>query len=184
MKRRDLLQILPATAGGLVLAGAAGASAGPGIPLRADLSWWREARFGMFVHWGPVSLRGTEIGWSRGKEVPVAEYDALLPGFNPTKFDANAWARPRRTWDGLPRLHQQTSRRLLPLAERLTDYDIVNTPFGRDVLRELASACRKHDIRFCTYHSICDWRHPDYPLGSPGARTASPRPTWTATPPT
>lgn len=53
MKRRDALQLLPAAAGGLALAGTS--SAGPAVPLRADLSWWREARLGMFVHWGPVS---------------------------------------------------------------------------------------------------------------------------------
>ena len=66
-----------------MLAGDARASAGPAVPLRADLTWWREARFGMFVHWGPVSLRGTEIGWSRGKQVPVEEYDALYRRFEP-----------------------------------------------------------------------------------------------------
>src|SRR5512138_1190662 len=55
------------------------------------LEWWREARFGMFIHWGPISIKGTEIGWSRGREVPVAEYDNLYKQFNPTKFDAKEW---------------------------------------------------------------------------------------------
>ena len=59
---------------------------------------------------------------------------------------------------------------------QLTDYDIMSTPFRRDVLRELADACRQKGIIFCTYHSICDWRHPDYPLGSPGGQTAKPEP--------
>src|SRR3989442_1356483 len=70
-------------------------AAEPDFPKRtdADLQWWREARFGMFVHWGPVSLRGTEIGWSRGAPVPAEEYDQLYRSFNPTNFDAKAWAR-------------------------------------------------------------------------------------------
>jgi alpha-L-fucosidase len=41
------------------------------------LEWWKDARFGMFIHWGPVSLKGTEIGWSRGREIPVSAYDSL-----------------------------------------------------------------------------------------------------------
>jgi alpha-L-fucosidase len=59
---------------------------------------------------------------------------------------------------------------------KTTDYNIMNTPFGRDVTKELARACRKQGIVFCTYHSICDWRHPDYPLGSPGGKTQKPSP--------
>ena len=101
MKRRSLLGLVPGAAALAALE--ARADVGPlrpaadvpkpDVPAPADLSWWREARFGMFVHWGPVSLRGTEIGWSRGKEVPVEEYDALYRTFNPTTFDAAAWAR-------------------------------------------------------------------------------------------
>jgi alpha-L-fucosidase len=58
----------------------------------------------------------------------------------------------------------------------LTDYDIAGTPFGRDVVRELADACRAEGVVFCAYHSICDWHHPDYPLGSPGGKTRKPSP--------
>jgi alpha-L-fucosidase len=58
----------------------------------------------------------------------------------------------------------------------LTDYDFAATPFRRDVVRELADACRAEGIVFCAYHSICDWRHPDYPLGSPGGKTRKPTP--------
>ena len=54
---------------------------------------WQDKRFGMFVHWGPVSLKGTEIGWSRGREVPSAEYDQLYKQFNPTKFNAVEWVK-------------------------------------------------------------------------------------------
>ena len=50
-------------------------------------------RFGMFIHWGPVSLTGTEIGWSRGRTMPIEEYDNLYKKFNPTKFNADEWVR-------------------------------------------------------------------------------------------
>ena len=50
-----------------------------------------DMRFGMFIHWGPVTLRGTEIGWSRGPQVPIDEYDNLYKEFNPVLFDAARW---------------------------------------------------------------------------------------------
>jgi alpha-L-fucosidase len=143
----------------------------------ARLAWWREARFGMFIHWGPVSLKGTEIGWSRGAEVPVAEYDQLYKRFNPTLFDADAWVE----------IAKQAGMKYIVITSKhhdgfaiwdtkLSDYNIMNTPLHRDVLKELAAACRKHGIVFCTYHSILDWYHPDYPLGSPGGKTVKPTP--------
>jgi hypothetical protein len=61
-------------------------------PANAErLQWWRDARFGMFIHWGPVSLKGTEIGWSRGREVPIPVYDNLYKEFNPVRFDAKEY---------------------------------------------------------------------------------------------
>ena len=59
----------------------------------ARLAWWRDARFGMFIHWGPVSIKGTEISWSRGDPVPLDEYDNLYKQFNPTKFNADEWVK-------------------------------------------------------------------------------------------
>ncbi|MBP7052149.1 MAG: alpha-L-fucosidase [Phycisphaerae bacterium] len=139
------------------------------------MQWWRESRFGMFVHWGPVSLRGTEIGWSRGKEVAIEEYDQLYKQFNPTKFDAEEWVRVAK--DAGMKYLVITSKHhdgFCLWSSKYTDYHIGNTPFNRDVLKELSEACRENGIQFCTYHSICDWRHPDYPLGSPGGSTAKP----------
>ena len=134
---------------------------------------WQEMRFGLFVHWGPVSLKGTEIGWSRGREVPTGEYDKLYQQFNPTEFNANQWAQLAK--DAGMKYLVITSKHhdgFCLWDSKLTDYDIMSTPFKRDVLKELADACRQQDIQFCTYHSICDWRHPDYPTGSPGGSVA------------
>ena len=60
-------------------------------PDPAALKRWQDMRFGMFIHWGPVSLTGREIGWSRGAQTPVEEYDNLYKRFNPTKFNADQW---------------------------------------------------------------------------------------------
>lgn len=133
---------------------------------------WQDKRFGMFIHWGPVSLQGTEIGWSRGREVPSAEYDQLYKQFNPGKFNADEWVNVAKN-AGMKYIVITSKHHdgfcLWP--SQYTDYDIAETPFRRDVLRELSDACKQHGIQFCTYHSICDWRHPDYPLGSPGGKS-------------
>jgi alpha-L-fucosidase len=138
---------------------------------------WQDMRFGMFIHWGPVSIKGTEIGWSRGREVPTQEYDQLYRQFNPRQFDASAWVKTAK--DAGMKYLVITSKHhdgfcLWP--SRYTDYHIGNTPFKRDVLKELSEACQRQGIQFCTYHSICDWYHPDYPLGSPGGKTKKQNP--------
>ena len=62
------------------------------VPARPEaVKRWRDLRFGMFIHWGPVSLTGKEIGWSRGRETPVEVYDSLYKRFNPVKFNADEW---------------------------------------------------------------------------------------------
>jgi alpha-L-fucosidase len=141
----------------------------------ARMKHWRDARFGLFVHWGPVSLKGTEIGWSRGREIPVEEYDSLYLRFNPTNFNARDWARLARD-AGMKYMVFTTKHHdgFCMWDTRQTDYNIMRSPFGRDVTGELAAACRAERIGFGTYHSVCDWHHPDFPLTSPGGKVRRP----------
>jgi alpha-L-fucosidase len=171
-----LTSCLVLSATGLNNAGRAQASAPP--PTNPDsLRWFRDAKLGLFVHWGPISLRGTEIGWSRGAQVPESEYDLLYRQFNPTNFDGRAWAKLARMMGAKYLVLTSKHHDGFCLWDtKLTDYNIMNTPFGRDVVKELAAGCRKEGVVFCTYHSICDWRHPDYPLGSPGGKSKKPSP--------
>ncbi len=127
------------------------------------LDWWRDARFGMFIHWGPVTLKGTEIGWSRGKTVPSEEYDQLYRKFDPKKFSAKEWVRIAK--DAGMKYIVLTAKHhdgFCMWDTKTTDYNIMNTPFGRDVVKELAEECKKQGIVFCTYYSVLDWYHPDY----------------------
>ena len=127
------------------------------------MKWWVDARFGMFIHWGPVSLKGTEIGWSRGHEVPIAVYDNLYKEFNPVKFDAKQYvAIPKETGMRYITLVTKHHDGFSMFATKLSDYNIMHTPFRRDVVKELADECQKQGVRFCTYYSIVDWYHPDY----------------------
>ena len=71
-----------------------GGEANPQLKTHAkSLKKFKDMRFGMFIHWGPVALRGTEISWSRGKEVAKDDYDALYKEFNPVLFDAADWVK-------------------------------------------------------------------------------------------
>jgi alpha-L-fucosidase len=137
-----------------------------------DLQWWREARFGLFIHWGPVSLKGTEIGWSRGGErrgtggtgpIPVEVYDHLYQEFNPTKFDARQWVAVAKA-AGMKYLVFTTKHHdgFSMFDSGLTDYKITNSPFRRDVVAELAQACHEGGLRLGFYYSPPDWHHPDY----------------------
>jgi len=133
---------------------------------------FQDMKFGMFVHWGPVTLKGTEIGWSRGAQVPIEEYDNLYKEFNPTLFNADDWLQTAR--DAGMKYFIITSRHhdgfsLWPT--EYSDYNISATPYKKDVLMDMLNACDRHGIVFGTYYSICDWKHPLYPLGSPGGKT-------------
>ncbi len=135
------------------------------------MAWWREARFGMFIHWGLYAIPAGKWGertnhgeWIRTTaQIPLEEYAKFQPQFNPTAFDADSWARMAAN-AGMKYL-VITSKHHDGFAlfdSKLTDWDVMNTPFGRDVLKELSEACERHGVKFCTYHSIMDWHHPDY----------------------
>lgn len=134
----------------------------------ARLAWWREARFGLFIHWGPVSLNGTEIGWSRGRNLPRAQYDRLYTRFDPRAFDADAWVAVAKA-AGMKYIVLTTKHHdgFCLWDTAATNYNIMQTPFARDVVKELSEACARAGIRFCTYYSVCDWHNPDFPNTSP-----------------
>jgi alpha-L-fucosidase len=138
-------------------------------PDPAAMSRWQDMRFGMFIHWGPVSLTHHEIGWSRGAQTPIAEYDNLYKKFNPVKFNADEWVSIAKR-AGMKYMVLTTKHHdgFCLFATKETDYNIMNSPFKRDVTKELAEACKKQGIAFGTYYSVCDWHHPDFPFTSPG----------------
>ena len=140
-----------------------------GQTLEKRLEEWKDLRFGMFIHWGPVSLKGTEIGWSRGREIPVEEYDNLYKQFNPVNFNAEEWVKLAK--DAGMKYIVFTSKHhdgFCMWNTKYTDFNIMNSPFKRDVVKELAEACKKQGIALGIYHSTTDWHNPDFPLTSPG----------------
>ncbi|MHC5157915.1 MAG: alpha-L-fucosidase, partial [Planctomycetota bacterium] len=139
----------------------------------ARMAWWRQARFGMFIHWGVYAVpAGTYDGkqikgigeWImlRGK-IPVAEYKAYARQFNPVKYNPDSWVRLAK--EAGMKYIVITSKHHDGFAlfdSKVTDWDIVDaTPYGKDLLKPLAEACRKHGIKLGFYYSQAqDWNHP------------------------
>jgi len=139
-----------------------------------DMTWWKESRFGMFIHWGLYAIpagewNGQQIPgiaeWIMNRaQVPVREYEQLAEQFNPVEFDA----------DEIAGLAKEAGMKYLVITSKHHDgfalfksnassYNVVDaTPFKRDIIAELAAACERQGIRFGVYYSQAqDWHHPD-----------------------
>jgi alpha-L-fucosidase len=149
----------------------------PGLTREQRIQWWREARFGMFIHWGlyaiPAGVWKDKVhatGYSEWimfeEKIPVKEYAQLAGKFNPVQFDAAAWAA-LASKAGMKYLVLTTKHHdgFSMFESALTPYDVVDaTPFKRDVTRELAEACHASGMRFGCYYSIDrDWYRPQGP---------------------
>ncbi|MBM3435414.1 MAG: hypothetical protein FJY07_04245 [Bacteroidetes bacterium] len=137
----------------------------------ARMEWWRDARFGMFIHWGlyavPAGEWNGETGhgeWIRTTaEIPIDEYDKFREQFNPINFDAKKWVKMAK--DAGMKYIVITSKHhdgFCLFDSKESDFDVMSTPFKRDILNELSEACREEGVKMCWYHSIMDWHHPDY----------------------
>jgi alpha-L-fucosidase len=138
----------------------------------ARIRWWREARFGMFIHYGPVTLTGKEISWSRANSnpkcpnkgpTPVAVYDNLYMKFDPTNFNAADWADVAKM-AGMKYmvLTAKHCDGFLLWNSKVDGYNITATPFQRDLCAELSQAARQDGLRIGWYFSPMDWRDPDF----------------------
>lgn len=143
------------------------------------VSAFMDKRFGMFIHWGPVTLRGTEIGWSRGEQVAEADYDSLYKEFNPVLFNADAWVKAAKD-AGMKYLTITAKHHdgfcLWPTA--YSNYNIMQSPFRRDIVGELQKACRRQGIAFCIYFTVLDWHDDDYPIHRMGKNTVGNMPAF------
>ncbi|NJL18757.1 MAG: alpha-L-fucosidase [Bdellovibrionaceae bacterium] len=146
------------------------AFAGPGP--EDKMAWFREAKFGMFIHWGLYSVAAGEWKGETGHgewiqytaNISCSEYDPLAKRFNPTGFNADEWAR----------LAKQAGMNYMVITAKhhdgfcmydsqWTDFDIVDaTPYKKDPMKDLAESCRKEGLKFCFYYSVKDWHHPEY----------------------
>jgi len=136
------------------------------------MSWWRDARFGLFIHWGLYAIPAGEWEGETNHaewilttaQIPVNEYEQFAEKFNPVKFSAEEWVRTAKN-AGMKYIVITSKHHdgFCLFDSELTGYDVVDaTPFKRDILKELSDECHKQGIKICFYHSIMDWHHPDY----------------------
>jgi alpha-L-fucosidase len=137
------------------------------------MAWWRDARFGMFIHWGVYSVPagtwdGRQIGgigeWIMNRaKIPVADYQAMAKQFNPVKYDPDAWVKMAK--DAGMKYIVITSKHHDGFALFKSDaskWNVVDaTAYGKDLLKPLAEACKKYGIKLGFYYSQAqDWNNP------------------------
>ena len=144
------------------------------IPTKENIEareWFQDARFGLFIHWGVYSVLGDGEWVMNNQNISIKEYEKLSTFFNPVYFDAEEWVLMAKN-AGMKYI-TITSRHhdgFSMFDSKASDYNIVDrTPYGKDVLKMLAEACRKHDIKLFFYYSQLDWYRDDYfPRGRTG----------------
>lgn len=131
----------------------------------ADLGWFREARFGMFIHWGIYAAAARHEWVQNREEIPEADYRQYFDHFSPDLYDPAAWAE--MAWDAGMRYLVVTSKHhdgFCLWDSALTDFKAPNTPYGRDILRPMLDAFRDRGLRTGLYYSLIDWHHDQFPI--------------------
>ncbi|MBM3858781.1 MAG: glycoside hydrolase [Verrucomicrobia bacterium] len=169
MKRREFFHVLGGTvvAAGLAptLLAAAGKKEDKPLSRFGDgRDWFFQKRFGMFVHWGLYAINGFHEQEQWRARVPRAEYVKLAQQWNPVKFNPDAWLD----------LMEQAGMKYICLTtkhhdgfclfdSKLTKFNTMNTPYGKDIIKQLSDACHRRNVPLCLYYSIADWNQPNYP---------------------
>lgn len=141
-----------------------------------DLTRFRHDRFGMFIHWGVYSMYGTNEWCRLSNRIPEEEYQFMVDHFNPDLFDPSDWAR-RAKAAGMKYVIFTTKHHdgFCMWDSEFTDYKITNTPYRRDVLRQVVDAFRAEGLRIGLYYSITDWHHPHYKISGNSPQALLPK---------
>ena len=143
----------------------------PAAEFEDRLRWFTDAKYGMFIHFGLYSQLGGEwkgdtirhyAEWIQANaDIPAQEYAMLTHTFNPVNFDAEFIASTAKK-AGMKYIVITTKHHegFCLWDSQYTNFDVASTPFKRDIIGELSSACRKYGLKFGTYYSIIDWHHP------------------------
>ncbi|MCD7900972.1 MAG: alpha-L-fucosidase [Bacteroides sp.] len=125
--------------------------------------WFEDARFGLFIHFGPYSVLADGEWVMNTKPIKGKDYMRLQDLFNPQAFDAKEWVS----------IAKQAGMKYITFTSRhhdsfsnwdtkQSDWNIMNTPYGKDLLRQLADECHKQDMKLLLYYSTLDWMRSDY----------------------
>jgi len=127
-------------------------------------AWFEDARFGLFIHWGPFSIPGSGEWVMNERKVTVENYSRLEKFFNPIDFDAAKWVSTAKNAGMkyitlITRHHDGFSM----WDTKYSDFNIMNTPYKKDIVKMMADECHKQGIKLYLYYSLLDWRREDYP---------------------
>lgn len=136
-------------------------------PTKANLearNQFQDNKFGLFVHWGPFSVLGDGEWVMNNENIPVKDYVKLMDFFNPIYFDAHQWVAMAREAGMkyitlITRHHDGFSM----WNTKYSDFNIMNTPYKKDVVKMIADECKKQNIKLVLYYSLLDWGREDYP---------------------
>lgn len=129
----------------------------------AAREWFRNAKFGLFIHWGPFSIPGSGEWVMNNRNITVANYTRLKDFFNPIDFNPQEWVSTAK----------QAGMKYITLITRhhdgfslwdtkYSDFNIMHTPYKKDIVKALADECHKQNIKLFLYYSLLDWRRDDY----------------------
>ena len=128
-----------------------------------DLAWFKDARFGMFIHWGLYSMPARHEWIRHHEEIPDEKYQVYFDLFNPDLFEPEKWAKSAKAagmkYFVITSKHHEG---FCMFDSQYTDYKVTNTPAGRDLLREVIDAFRAEGLHVGLYYSLIDWHHPDF----------------------
>jgi alpha-L-fucosidase len=174
--RRVLILVLILS--GITLGWGASKAESPAPPQETpQQKWFRDAKFGMFIHWGVYSVLGDGEWVMNNRGMPITEYEKIPPQFNPIKYDPAAWVALAKA-AGMKYITITSKHHdgFAMFATKQSDWNIVDrTPYKKDVLKMLADECHKQGIKLFFYYSQLDWHHPDYfPRGRTGKTAGRP----------
>lgn len=126
-------------------------------------SQFQDAKFGLFIHWGLYSIMGDGEWVMQQKNIPVNNYKKLMQFFNPTQFDAEAWVSMAKN-AGMKYVTITTRHHdgFSLWDTKYSDFNIMNTPYQKDIVKMIVDECHKQDMKIFLYYSLLDWGRVDY----------------------
>lgn len=137
------------------------------------LKWWADARFGMFIHWGIYAQAARHEWVKKHERIPDDLYQKYFEVFNPDLFNPAEWAKKAK--EAGMKYAVITSKHhdgFCMFESAYTDYDVVNTPYGKDIIKEWVEAFRAEGLGIGFYYSLIDWHHPEFTIDRVHPRSA------------
>ena len=138
------------------------------VDSKEHMEWWTQSRFGMFIHWGLYALPARHEWVMSNEKMSKKTYEKYAQYFDPDLYNPIEWAKLAKK-AGMKYVVFTAKHHdgFCLYDSKFTDYKVTNTPYGKDVMKELIDAFRAEGIRIGLYYSLIDWHHPDFIVKDP-----------------